>query len=329
MCWMSEVKPVRWGLQSSMMGARMTHQIRQKLLGGERALFGACDLSIADTVFTDGESPLKQSQNIDLDGCSFYWKYPLWYSKHVKARGCTWFEMARSGVWYTDDVCVEDTVFQAPKNFRRCAGVVLRDVTMTNAAETLWTCRDVRLERVTAKGDYFGMNCEDVEVDGLILDGNYCFDGARRVHIKNSRLLSKDAFWNTEDVLIEDSFIAGEYLGWNSRNMRLERCCVQSSQGMCYIDGLVMRDCKLVDTTLAFEYSRMQAEVSGRIDSVFNPAGGSIEADAIGTLILDADRVDPAQTSVVARCGGVPAPVSSLEAGAQGPCDVRHVVGQG
>ncbi len=304
----------------------MTEQIRQKSLGGERALFGACGLTIVDTVFTDGESPLKQSQDIELDGCSFCWKYPLWYSAHVRARQCTWFEMARSGVWYTEDILVEDSVIQAPKNFRRCTGVTLRDVTLTNAAETLWTCRDVKLEHVSAKGDYFGMNCEDVEVDGLVLDGNYCFDGARRVRIKNSRLLSKDAFWNTEDVLIEDSFIAGEYLGWNSKNLRLERCCVQSSQGMCYIDGLVMQDCKLVDTALAFEYSHVQVSLSGRIDSVFNPASGSIEADSLGQLILDADRIDTAQTSIRARHGDVPEPVSSLEAGAQGPCDVGHVL---
>ncbi len=305
----------------------MTQEIRQRLLGGERALFGACDLSIVDTVFTDGESALKESRDITLQGCSFCWKYPLWYSRNVEVRQCTWFEMARSGVWYTQGISVQDSVIQAPKNFRRCQGVTLRDVTLTNAAETLWTCRDVRLEHVSAKGDYFGMNCEDIEVDGLVLDGNYCFDGARRVHVKNSRLLSKDAFWNTEDVVIEDSLIAGEYLGWNSKNLRLERCCIQSTQGLCYIDGLVMHDCKLLDTTLAFEYSQVQADVLGRIDSVFNPAGGTIQADAIGQLILDADRVDPAQTDIVAREAGLPGTVTSLEAGAQGPCDVYHVLG--
>lgn len=61
------------------------------------------DLKIYDTIFDDGESPLKESRNIELYGSMFKWKYPLWYAKDIKAENCTWFEMARAGVWYTPD----------------------------------------------------------------------------------------------------------------------------------------------------------------------------------------------------------------------------------
>lgn len=307
--------------------ATMTQEINQQLLGGERALFHAHDLRIVDTVFTDGESPLKESSDIELVGSAFRWKYPLWYATHVTARKCTWFEMARSGVWYTDDILVEDSVIEAPKNFRRCTGVTLRNVALPNAAETLWTCRNVTLENVTAKGDYFAMNSEDIEVDGLVLDGNYSFDGARHIHVKNSRLLSKDSFWNTEDVLVEDSYIAGEYLGWNSRNLRLVNCTIESLQGMCYAENIVLENCKLINTTLAFEYSSVTANLTGRVESMFNPESGTIEADQISELILDDRCVDPAKTSIACRVGEVPAPVSPESAGAQGPCSVEAVLG--
>ena len=104
--------------------------VRQQLLGGERALFAARNLQIVDTIFTDGESPLKESRDIELVGSAFRWKYPLWYSRDVVARECTWFEMARSGVWYTHNIVVEDSVIEAPKNFRRCTGVTLRNVSL-------------------------------------------------------------------------------------------------------------------------------------------------------------------------------------------------------
>lgn len=42
-------------------------QINQKFLTGERALFQGKDLKIYDTTFADGESPLKESRNIELD----------------------------------------------------------------------------------------------------------------------------------------------------------------------------------------------------------------------------------------------------------------------
>ena len=38
--------------------------LKQQLLKGERALFNSKDLQISYSTFADGESPLKESQNI-------------------------------------------------------------------------------------------------------------------------------------------------------------------------------------------------------------------------------------------------------------------------
>jgi len=275
-------------------------EIREKLLTGERALFGSRDLLVADCVFDHGESPLKESSDIELTDTLFRWKYPLWYCHNVKAVDCTWFEMARAGVWYTEDITVTNSVIQAPKNFRRSRGITLTDVAFTDAKETMWTCSDVKLKNVTvANGDYFAMNCSDMTVDRLILDGNYSFDGAKRVVIRNSRLLTKDAFWNSEDITVYDSFISGEYLGWNSKNLTLVNCTIESLQGMCYIDNLVMKNCKLVNTTLAFEYSNVDAEICSSVTSVFNPGSGTIRAERIGELILEKDKIEPSKTRIV------------------------------
>ncbi|MCM1536877.1 MAG: DUF3737 family protein [bacterium] len=276
-------------------------EIRQEFLTGERALFQGEYLRICDTIFDDGESPLKESHDIDLLGSMFKWKYPLWYAKNITVKKCTWFEMARAGVWYTDHITVEDSAIEAPKNFRRCHDIKLKNVSMPDAAETLWQCDDVKMEDVTAKGDYFAMNSRNMEIDNLTLYGNYSFDGAKDVTIRNAKLLSKDAFWNSENVTVYDSFISGEYLGWNAKNLTLINCTVESLQGMCYIENLVMKNCKLLNTTLAFEYSTVDAEIDGKIDSVLNPSGGTIRADKIGELKIEKDKVDPAKTKIICR----------------------------
>lgn len=276
-------------------------EIRQEFLTGERALFQGEYLRIYDTIFADGESPLKESHDIELFGSMFKWKYPLWYAKDITVKNCTWFEMARAGVWYTDHITIEDSAIEAPKNFRRCHGVNLKNVSIPNAAETLWQCEDVRIENMTAKGDYFAMNSRDMVIDNLTLYGNYSLDGAVNVTIRNSKLLSKDAFWNSENVTVYDSFISGEYLGWNAKNLTLINCTVESLQGMCYIENLVMKNCKLLNTTLAFEYSTVDAEIDGKIDSVLNPSGGIIRADAIGELTIEKDKVDPGKTKIICK----------------------------
>lgn len=117
--------------------------------------------------------------------------------------------MARAGIWYTNHIRMEDAAIEAPKNFRRCKDLILKDVTFANAAETLWSCSDVTMENVTAKGDYFAMNSENLTVSGLTLYGNYFFNGVKNMEFKNSRLLSKGAFRNSENVTVRDSFISG------------------------------------------------------------------------------------------------------------------------
>lgn len=276
-------------------------EIRQGYYEGERSLFGSKGLKIFDTVFGEGESPLKESHDLYLENTMFQWKYPLWYCSNIKAKDCAWFEMARAGIWYTDHIDIENTTIEAPKNLRRSSYITLQHVFFPNAAETLWHCDRVVMKDVSAKGDYFAMNSTNMTIDGLRLSGNYSFDGCREVEISNSSLLSKDAFWNTENVTVKNTMISGEYLGWNAKNLTLEDCTIESLQGMCYIDHLVMRNCKLLNTTLAFEYSTVDADITTSVDSVINPTSGTIQAEHIGELILEKDKVDPSKTKIICR----------------------------
>lgn len=278
-----------------------TKEIRQGYYQGERPLFQATGMKIFDTIFDVGESPLKESNDIEVVGSMFKWKYPFWYSKHIKIKDCTLFDMARAGIWYSDDIKVSHTTIEAPKNFRRCHGVHLEQVNFANAEETLWHCQDVAMKDVYAKGDYFAMNCRNLKIEGLELVGNYSFDGASNMEIRNSRLISRDAFWNSDNVTVYDSFISGEYLGWNAKNLTFINCTIESLQGLCYIDNLVMRNCKLLHTTLAFEYSSVDAEVTGKIDSVMNPSQGRIVADSIDELILEKDKINPEKTVIIEK----------------------------
>lgn len=275
-------------------------EISQQMLTGERALYGISDARISYSTFADGESPLKECSNLEIDTCLFKWKYPLWYTKNIVVRNSTLFDMARAGIWYVDNIEVSDTVIEAPKNFRRAKSVRLFNVDMPNAAETLWSCENIEMNRVTAKGDYFAMNSSNIRAQDFKLVGNYSFDGCRNVEIHNATMLSKDSFWNAENVTVYDSFISGEYLGWNSRNITLINCTIESLQGMCYIDNLIMKNCRLLNTNLAFEYSQADVEIVGNVDSVFNPKGGIIRADKIGELIMDGSRVKIDQTKIEA-----------------------------
>lgn len=265
---------------------------------GERALFQTKGAVISYCTFADGESPLKESTDLEVDNSMFQWKYPFWYCQNVKITNSTFFEMGRAGIWYSNHLEMKDITYDAPKGFRRCNDISLENITIPRADETLWNCSNVKIKNMTAKGDYFGMGCSDMEIDGFTLVGNYSFDGVRNLVIRNARMISKDCIWNAENVTIYDSFISGEYLGWNSKNVTLINCVIESEQGMCYMENLVMKNCKLLNTNFAFEYSTVDAEIDSKIDSVKNPISGSVKAQAIGEIIFDNDDVNPENTII-------------------------------
>lgn len=269
---------------------------------GERALFMSKDASFYECTFKDGESPLKESSNLDISHSHFEWKYPLWYCKDVVVKDSNFLETARSGIWYTHNIYMERCDISAPKTFRRASHIHIKDSKIPNAQETLWGCDEVVLENVYVKGDYLGLNATNVTIDKLHLDGNYCFDGGKNITIKNSVLNSKDSFWNSENVLIENCEIDGEYIAWNSKNLVLKNCRIKSLQGFCYIKGLKLINCELIDCNLIFEYCEdIDIDVATEIDSVKNPISGVIKSKGIKELIFDDKAIDSSKTKIITK----------------------------
>jgi len=272
--------------------------LNQGVFEGERALYHISDTRIENSTFENGESPLKECKDLEIDSSIFKWKYPIWYSENVKVENSILLDTARSGIWYTKNISMKNCFIEAPKTFRRAEKIYLENCRMPNAEETLWNCRDIRIKNLDARGNYFAMGSENIEIDDFTLDGNYAFDGAKNIVVRNAKMLSKDSFWNTENVTVYDSVIIGEYLGWNSKNLKFVNCTIDSNQGMCYIENLEMINCKLMNTDLAFELSTVRADIKSKIISVKNPISGTIHAEEIGEIILDKEMIDPEKTAI-------------------------------
>ncbi len=264
-----------------------------RIFTGERACFHSNDKQFDHCVFEDGESPLKESSKLLITFSEFRWKYPLWYCNDVKVIQSHFLETARSGIWYTNNIEIIDSLIDAPKTFRRSSNIKIVNVNLPNASETFWKCKKINIKGVNAKGDYFGLNSEDIEISGLHLDGNYCFDGGKNIIIHDSVLNSKDSFWNSENVTIINSTIKGEYLAWNSKNVTFINCKITSHQGLCYMENVKLVNCELIDTDLCFEFCKdIDADIINVVDSIKNPTSGKIRVKGVKELILDDEFVN-------------------------------------
>jgi hypothetical protein len=263
--------------------------INNQFFEGERPLFATNDLCLEDVKFYPGESAVKECNNVEARRCMFMCKYPFWHNNGTLIENCLFTVYSRAAIWYSRNIRMTDTVVEAPKMFREIDGLYVENVKLPNAAECFWNCRDVEVRNIDVKGgDYIFMNCKNVTIDGLKLDGNYSFQDVCNAVVRNSHLDSKDAFWHTENVTVYDSVINGEYLGWYSKNLRLVNCTISGTQPLCYVKNLIMKNCVMMpDADLCFEYTEMEAVINSRITSIKNPGVGRITADDIGETVID------------------------------------------
>lgn len=275
-------------------------EIKSQEFGGERPLYCEHDLYLEYVTIHAGESALKETLNIEAVRCRFEGKYPLWCCDGITVRDCHFTEGGRAALWYSRNLLMEETLVEAPKMFRQMDGIRLRRVRIPNAGETLWHCKNIDIVDLEASGaDYIFMNCENIRVENLRLQGNYSFQWSKNIEIHNSVLDTKDAFWEAENVTIYDSEISGEFLAWHSRNIRFVRCHLSGSQPLCYASGLVLEDCSFgPDADLAFEYSDVEATIKGDMVSIKNPRSGSITLEGSARLIMDENIKAPASCTV-------------------------------
>ena len=200
-------------------------EIKHQEFGGERPLFGCKDLKLTDITIVDGESGIKQCENIEAEDCKFYGKYPWWHVDGARINNCYFAPGSRSAIWYTNNLVMKNSVIDGPKFFREMENVELENVTINDADETFWKVKNLRLKNVTLnEGTYPFMFSEDIFVDGLKSNSKYVFQYCKNVEVHHADIVTKDSFWECENVTIYDSVLDGEYLAWHSKNVAALLC---------------------------------------------------------------------------------------------------------
>ena len=142
--------------------------IKDKTFGGERPLFATHDLRLENITITDGESGIKQCQNMECYNSKFYGKYPWWHVDGAYIENCYFAEGSRSAIWYTNDLVMKNSRIDGPKFFREMRNLELENVEITDADETFWKVDGIRIKNVKLHGGtYPFMFSKNIYVDGL------------------------------------------------------------------------------------------------------------------------------------------------------------------
>ena len=263
-------------------------QITGKQFDEERALYNLTHGQVTDCVFAgpaDGESVLKEARDVKLENCSFSLRYPLWHVEGFTMDRCSMDEKTRAAIWYAKDGVISDSNLGGIKAVRECRNIQIRHSSIVSQ-EFGWKSSGIRLEDCDLTAEYVFLDSRDVVLDRVRMKGKYSFQYMENLEIHDSYLDTKDAFWHAKNVTVRNSTVKGEYLAWFSQGLTLINCHIIGTQPLCYCKDLKLINCTMEAADLSFEYSDVEADIRGHIDSVKNPRSGRITADSVGEIIL-------------------------------------------
>lgn len=253
----------------------------------ERALYHLQNTDVTDCIFAgpaDGESALKESEDVGLKNCRFSLRYPLWHVKGFAMEESSMDDKTRAAIWYAENGSITDSVLAGIKAVRECAHIRLERC-QVESQEFGWKSQDITLADTDIVSEYLFMDSRDVKLRSVKMKGKYSFQYMENLEIDDCELDTKDAFWHSKNITVRDSIVKGEYLGWFSENLTLINCKIIGTQPLCYCKNLKLVNCTMEDTDLSFEYSDVEADVKGHILSVKNPRSGHVIADSVGEII--------------------------------------------
>lgn len=255
----------------------------------ERALYGSKDLMVRNCRFdgpADGESALKESQDISVEECFFNLRYPFWHDTNLTIHGCELTPLCRAALWYSHHVEITDSKLHGIKAVRECGEVSIAHCDI-DSPEFGWSANEIQMQDCTAKSEYFLLRAQNIDFARVEFQGKYSFQYIENATFTDCRFDTKDAFWHAKNVVVRDSVIKGEYLAWYSDGLTLEHCKIVGTQPFCYCKNLRLVDCEMIDTDLCFEKSEVEATLTTPVLSIKNPKSGHIYLPSVGQIIRD------------------------------------------
>lgn len=255
----------------------------------ERALYGSKNLMVRNCRFdgpADGESALKESQDISVEECFFNLRYPFWHDTNLTIHGCELTPLCRAALWYSHHVEITDSKLHGIKAVRECREVSIAHCDI-DSPEFGWSANEIQMQDCTAKSEYFLLRAQNIDFARVEFQGKYSFQYIEKATFTDCRFDTKDAFWHAKNVVVRDSVIKGEYLAWYSDGLTLEHCKIVGTQPFCYCKNLRLVDCEMIDTDLCFEKSEVEATLTTPVLSIKNPKAGHIYLPSVGQIIRD------------------------------------------
>lgn len=262
--------------------------------GQERAFYGSKNVHFKNITIDgieQGESAFKECRNITVEEANIVLKYCVWHCHNITLYKTVIDVNSRASIWYCENIEIINCKLNGVKACRNCSNLTLKDC-IINSDDFGWKAEGVKIINCKISGVTPLLDSSNVTVDGAEFTAKYIFQYSDNIKMTNTTIDTKDCFWHAKNVYCKNVKFVGEYLAWYSENCVFENCEINSIQPLCYCKKLKLINCTMPNCNLAFEYSDVDADIKGHVDSIRNVLSGKIVVDSLGEYVQDEHVLD-------------------------------------
>ncbi len=278
-------------------------EIKNQIFPNERDLYNIKDTKIINCKFAgdlEGESALKECHNIELINCLMDLRYPLWHDHNVKLFEVEQTINCRAALWYSQNIDIQKSILNGIKAVRECENININESNI-NSSEFGWKSKNFNIEKSNITSEYIFLLANQICAKNSFFTGKYGFQYIENATFEKCNFKTKDAFWHGKNIVVKDSYVEGEYLGWYSKDLTFINCTIKGIQPLCYCENLTLINCQMIDANFAFEYSSVNADINGYVESIKNPLSGEIIIDEVGEILFTDDVVKKCEGKIKIR----------------------------
>ena len=258
--------------------------------GQERAFYGSRNVHFKNITIDgieQGESAFKECRNITVEESNIILKYCVWHCHNITLYKTIIDVNSRASIWYCENIEIINCKLNGVKACRNCSNLTLKDC-IINSDDFGWKTEGVKIINCKfGSGTNPFLDSSNATVDGCEFTAKYIFQYSDNIKMTNTTIDTKDCFWHAKNVYCKNCKLVGEYLAWYSENCVFENCEINSIQPLCYCKKLKLINCTMTNCNLSFEYSDVDADIKGHVDSIRNVLSGKVVVDSLGEYVQD------------------------------------------
>ena len=257
------------------------------LKGNERVFFNERNKHFKSIeIKKEDDNIFKGCNNITVEKSSCNRKNNFWNCNNLNLINTTLAQDSNESIWNCKNINIINSDILGEKICRNCSNLSVKDSNI-KSDEFCWKSDKIKLENNKIEAKSILLDSSNINIESSNINGDNSIQYANNIIIYNSNIKGDSFLWYSKNIYCKNCKLVGDRLGWYCENAIFEDCFIDSTHPLCYCKNLRLINCKMNNSSFAFEYSEIEGDIHSHIDFLRNILKGKIVIDSYGDYFID------------------------------------------